>query len=113
MLRFACAIGALSSVVIQLGHRCYSKATSGNVIAASRGNRMTRRQEFQRFRVRGREFSLEVSGECFYVSLPSTGDSIEITHILPHLGKETFPTEESCVRILFSLLKLQNEIWEG
>jgi len=26
---------------------------------------------------------------------------------------ETFLTEESCIRILFSLLKLQNEIWEG
>jgi len=26
---------------------------------------------------------------------------------------ETFPTEESCIRILFSLLRLQNEIWEG
>ena len=26
---------------------------------------------------------------------------------------ETFPTEESCIRILYSLLRLQNEIWEG
>ena len=26
---------------------------------------------------------------------------------------ETFPTEESCIRILFSLLRLQNENWEG
>ena len=26
---------------------------------------------------------------------------------------ETFPTEESCIRILYSLLKLQNENWEG
>ena len=26
---------------------------------------------------------------------------------------ETFPTEESCIRILFSLLRLQNEIWEA
>ena len=26
---------------------------------------------------------------------------------------ETFPPEESCIRILYSLLKLQNENWEG
>ena len=26
---------------------------------------------------------------------------------------EIFPTEESCIRILYSLLRLQNEIWEG
>jgi len=26
---------------------------------------------------------------------------------------ETFPIEESCIRILYSLLRLQNEIWEG
>ena len=26
---------------------------------------------------------------------------------------ETFPTEESCIRILYSLLRLQNENWEG
>jgi len=26
---------------------------------------------------------------------------------------ETFSTEESCIRILFSLLKLQNENWES
>jgi|GEM_PF-3143309 len=26
---------------------------------------------------------------------------------------ETFPSEESCIRILYSLLKLQNENWEG
>ena len=25
---------------------------------------------------------------------------------------EIFPTEESCIRILYSLLKLQNENWE-
>jgi len=28
-------------------------------------------------------------------------------------GMETFPTEESCIRILYSLLRLQNENWEG
>jgi len=26
---------------------------------------------------------------------------------------ETFRTFESCIRILYSLLRLQNEIWEG
>ena len=26
---------------------------------------------------------------------------------------ETFRTEKSCITILFSSLKLQNEIWEG
>ena len=26
---------------------------------------------------------------------------------------EQFPTEESCIRILFTLLRAQNEIWEG
>ena len=26
---------------------------------------------------------------------------------------ETFPTEESCIRILYSLLRVQNENWEG
>jgi transposase-like protein len=26
---------------------------------------------------------------------------------------EPFPTEESCIRILFTLLQAQNEAWEG
>ena len=26
---------------------------------------------------------------------------------------EQFPTEESCIRILFTLLQAQNEVWEG
>jgi len=36
-----------------------------------------------------------------------------IKSVSSEIVRETFPSEESCIRILYSLLRLQNENWEG
>jgi len=41
-------------------------------------------------------------------TLESLAQTVEDVKVM-----ETFRTFESCIRILYSLLRLQNEIWEG